>query len=227
MSTEPASPETEADPALARAARRSAMLETLSEIGMAFAHALREQLAEAQAGGEADEAVVGSLALSFARVARAVRQTVGLAERLEDGLAARQAEAKARRTAEALRRHRLAPEVAARKAEVEDAIARQLEIEVREKSRSAQDAEAKLDGLYERLEDLDADILDVNVSVVVERICRALGVTPDWSLWQTDSWAMDEAEWGGPTSPYAETTPRRRIAPDPDRAPVQARALPP
>ena len=74
-----------ADPALDRTARHMARLEELAEIGMAIARALGRQAA---AGSE-------EAGLAFTRVARAVRQTVALEERLETGFQARKAAAKA------------------------------------------------------------------------------------------------------------------------------------
>jgi hypothetical protein len=71
-----------ADPALAD--RRLAMVERLAEIGMAMAEALRRQVTEPGA----PRVFAGDVGLAFSRIARAVRLTILLAQRLEDGLPA-------------------------------------------------------------------------------------------------------------------------------------------
>jgi hypothetical protein len=71
-----------ADTALAK--RRIAVADRLAEIGMALAEALRRQ---ASVPG-APRAFAGDLALAYSRIARAVRLSIILAQRLEDGLPA-------------------------------------------------------------------------------------------------------------------------------------------
>jgi hypothetical protein len=65
-------------------ARRMAAVDQLVDVGMALAEALRRQVAEP----EAPRVFGGDLAMAYARIARAVRLTILLAERLEQGLPA-------------------------------------------------------------------------------------------------------------------------------------------
>jgi len=89
-----------------------------------------------------------------------------------------------------------------------------MEIEARENLRTVEDANTRLDALYERLDDADVEILEDPVSTVIAKVCRALGIEPDWSLWHTDDWAQDEAEMWDEPGPYGRIPlPLRRIEP--------------
>src|ERR1700751_1250440 len=68
----------------ARAARRLQMLSELAGIGMEIARALQRRMPGAMGSGpEAASAGDSALGLPFARVARAVRQTLALEDRLD------------------------------------------------------------------------------------------------------------------------------------------------
>ncbi|MDB5465469.1 MAG: hypothetical protein JWQ46_231, partial [Phenylobacterium sp.] len=151
----------------------------------------RRQAVE-QAAANPDGAVDESLGLVFARIARAVRQTFALEARLAED----------RRTAEAASAAR---HVERRKTKVRTAVERVLDAEA-----VVSDAENLFYDLTERLEtDYDeADFADRPIGELVARICRDLGVTPDWSLWQDEDWAIDArgAELAVPAEP---AQPRR------------------
>jgi hypothetical protein len=168
-----------------RAAQRLEMLRELAGIGMRLARGVERQAKEADAG---EGRPAGDLGLVFARIARAVRQTLALEARLEGELEARAREAAAireRRLAEAAR----AP-VERRARLVRRAVARAIEADAEEG-----EVEQLFDDLDERLADRedDDDFLDRPVSELVARICKDLGVTPDWSLWEDEGWAIEEA----------------------------------
>jgi hypothetical protein len=128
----------------------------------------------------------------FARIARAVRQTVALEAKLYRDRQADHDKARAERAAETrLRGIR-------RKAKVIEIVERVVEGE--------SDAERLLDDLDERLQDEDdADFADRPLGELVARICRDLGVTPDWSLWADEAWASEAR--GGPAAPPDATPP--------------------
>jgi hypothetical protein len=157
----------------ARTARHLRGLAELGEIGLELARLVRRQ-AEAQAA-DPDGAVDEHLGLVFARIARAVRQTFALEARLADE----------RRTAQAAETRRHAER---RKTKVRTAVERVLDAEP-----DQGDAENLFYDLTERLETDydDADFADRPVGELVARICRDLGVTPDWSLWQDEAWAIE------------------------------------
>ena len=162
------------DSAEARTARHLRGLAELGEIGLELARLVRRQAVE-QAAANPDGAVDEHLGLVFARIARAVRQTFALEARL----------AEERRTARAAetRLH-----VERRKTKVRTAVERVLDAEADES-----DAENLFYDLTERLETDydDADFADRPIGDLVARICRDLGVTPDWSLWQDEDWAIE------------------------------------
>jgi hypothetical protein len=77
------------------------------------------------------------------------------------------------------------------------------------------DAERLLDDLDERLPDEDdADFADRPLGELVARICRDLGVTPDWSLWADEAWANEAA-----AEPPAPADASRRTATWPPHPP--------
>jgi hypothetical protein len=187
------------DPAAARTERHLAMLAELGEIGMDLAREVRRQALDQT--GEAPSAA--DLALTFSRIARAVRQTVALEAKL----------AEERQKADADHLRRLAQEASARgrrrKKLIEDAVERAIEAEAH-----GETAEALLDDLYERLQDPrdDADYADRPIGELIARICKALGVTPDPSVWEDEDWAIEEARLGhgdAPSPPVPRDTPLR------------------
>jgi hypothetical protein len=166
-----------------RAARHGRILTELAEIGIDLARALRRQVLEASAGRSHDN----DPGLAFARVSRAVRQTLALEARLEDEDRARtlqaEAERAARRDDEARVRATAQLRDLIHKDEVEEIVARAIEAEGPEC-----DVEALLADLHERLEDEDDStaFADHPIGEQVSRICRDLGLTPDWSLWEDE-----------------------------------------
>jgi hypothetical protein len=66
------------------------------------------------------------------------------------------------------------------------------------------DTERRLDHLYERLQDEDEIVSfgTLPIGASVARLCAALGLAPDWSLWEDKAWAIREAESGAAGSPY-------------------------
>jgi hypothetical protein len=163
------------DPAQDRAERHLRVLQELAELGMSLA---RDVAARAAETADPD------LVLAFSRIARAVRQTVALEAKLADD----------RETARADHARRLAQETAARggrrKKFVEDAVERAIYAEAQ-----GETAEDLLGDLYERLQDPrdDADFADRPIGELIADICKALGVTPDPSLWEDEDWAIEEA----------------------------------
>ena len=153
----------------------------------------------------------GELTLAFTRAARAVRQTIALknhidAERqalIEDDEAAEaeaEAEAADRRATATLRGFMI-------KEQVQEIVTEAIEAQAEpEDSDDGDDSERErlLDALHERLEDMDdLAIGDRSVGEIVASVCQEIELTPDWSLWEAEDWAIEEAEAKTPGSPYA------------------------
>jgi hypothetical protein len=185
------------DSADARTERHLRGLAELGEIGLELARLVRRRAAE-QAAANPDGAVDESLGLVFARIARAVRQTFALEARLAEDRRTAQAETAARAAAESRLR------VERRKTKVRTAVERILDAEAHES-----DAENLFYDLTERLETDydDADFTDRPIGELVARICRDLGVIPDWSLWEDQDWAIEEIAARPRGSPYAADDP--------------------
>ncbi|HMG50620.1 MAG TPA: hypothetical protein VK597_08470 [Inquilinus sp.] len=171
----------------------------LIEIGMALAETLRPQAGAAtEAGPEpaATEPVPAAAdpALRFSRIARVVVLAVTtegwiIADRRKraDEMAA--VAARGDKVRRVMRVERL----------MEEAITR---------ARPDEDDAADLrDELYWRFEDLDPEVdLDFGdrpIGETIDRLCRDLGVEPDWSWWAKEDWAIAEARDKPHGSPYA------------------------
>jgi hypothetical protein len=215
--TRPTSEPTPADPKQDRAERRLCILQELAELGMDLA---RDVQARALAV-DADPATAGDLVLSFARIVRAVRQTVALEAKLDrDGQAAsaERAERRARDARDRVYKH---------KARVRDLVERAIDAEA-----SGDAAEDLLCDLNERLEDADdlAGFADRPVAEIVAHICRELGLSPPPSLWNEADWGLAGGGAKGAlhisSGPEAEPgTGRAQAAwPDPNGAPGRRRS---
>jgi hypothetical protein len=169
------------------------VLSELTDIGMGLARGLRRQ-----AEGAADAGVVtqGDISLAYGRVSRAVRLTVALRARLigelrnlERSLAHGGTwDGQTARTARTERVERIVQRIA------------------------AADGDGDADGVErvseacERLEDDDLydDVMTQPVSVLVARICEALGLAPDWPRLAGEPWARAELASGAVGPPLAD-----------------------
>ncbi|HVJ53003.1 MAG TPA: hypothetical protein VM689_11095 [Aliidongia sp.] len=188
------------------------LLEELIDIGMDLARSVREQALDPDGKLGAGEA-----ATAFAHITKSVRLTIALKNKLiEDRDRATRKRAEAAESEAQQRRRTLAWNRSnERVRRVKHAVRQAIERDVDES-----DVENLLADLNERLEDEDilADLRERSVSEVVARICRGLGIKPDWRLWEGEDWAIAEAEAGVPGSPYAG----RRPAANSDRPPAGA-----
>jgi hypothetical protein len=178
------------------------MLAELAEIGMKLARAVERQAldqavpeeADTPQAGAPDRSGGGDLALVFSRIARAVRQTVALEAKLaEDRRALHQSvEAEQAQRAATLARERKARQKARVKRIIEQAI---------DAEADGSDREDLLGDLDERLEDEDlfADYDERPFGEIVARICRDIGIAPDWTLWDAEDWGIETgaAQVGG------------------------------
>jgi hypothetical protein len=178
-----------AEAAEERAERHLGMLRELAEIGMGLARKLQH---------EADQAdtVPAELVLTFSRLARAVRQTMALETRLADDRLVRRGKVEADERAERFTRGR------ANKAAVKDIVERIIDA-------GDGDTERLLDDLDERLDDPrdDAHFADRPLGDLVAAICRDLGVTLDWSLFEGQDWAVSADPAAPPDVPRQTPSP--------------------
>ena len=170
----------------------------LIEIGMALAETLRPQpvTAEHQPEPAATEPVPAAPdpSLRFSRIARMVvlavttegRIIADRRKRADEQAAVAARGDKARRV---MRVERL----------MEEAITRALP--------DKDDAADRRDELYWRLEELDPEVDlhfgDRSLGETIDRLCRDLGIEPDWGWWAKEDWAIAEARDKPHGSPYA------------------------
>jgi hypothetical protein len=199
------SSEADADEAQASAIRRAEerlrILDELTDIGMNIARSVeRRAMAEAATAETMDPKTRGAPSVAahrdpadaFARVSRAIRLTLTLATRAEDELRALRAGVpleREKRRAESVKRADAAK--ADRRRKVDGIVT---DLLVREHGDDADGYEAADEALQERLSDDEAyqDLVDRPLREIVERLCKDLCLTPDWSLWTGDGWARDE-----------------------------------
>ena len=162
------------------------MLREMAEIGMGLLRIVERHAATSTADS------VGELGLTYARVSRAVRQTLALrAKFAEDRLAKhRRAEAEEARRAQEAEQHRLD----CRSDQVERLVEQAIETEVEQSDREDLRAGLLAD-LRERLSDdyIEVDLYHRPIGELLARICRDIGITPDPDQWAGAVW-VDEAE---------------------------------
>jgi hypothetical protein len=183
------------DPAIARAERRLRLLERLTEIGMALAEGLRDQVMYP----EACKTPVEDPADAFARISRAVRLTIALESKTDQELAdlkagvvspareAARAKADERAKEDARRAERAAEKAREdREERVSDLVLAVAESEAADR----EEFDGLMDAILERLgnDSAYADIEGPPLREIVERLCKDLDLHPDWSHWTGEGW---------------------------------------
>ena len=154
------------------------LLRELAEIGLKLAKAVQEE-AEAQDGKSASD-----LAMTFARVARAVRQTVALEAKLERD-----------QTVQELRAQIPPREISfqdrmtkIRRDSQRSVVGSMVEELIREQLSDPLERERLFDDL-DQLLDTDNPRLDRPIPDLVKDVCQALGLKPAWPKWSKEPWA--------------------------------------
>ncbi|MDB5425511.1 MAG: hypothetical protein JWQ29_2927 [Phenylobacterium sp.] len=184
-----------ATPSDPRTERHLRLLQELAELGMDIARAVRAEAVEPAPEPDDDAAPAApsrfgaDLGLVFARIARAVRQTLALEARV----AADGRQAQERRQAEEVRRR-----AEQRRNDVRSYVAQAIEAEAAERKTPDHQVERLLDDLDERLDDYEDALQEAPIGALVARICKDLGVTPDWSLWDDQDWALEHLRTTAP-----------------------------
>ena len=211
------------DPDGARTARHLRVLERLTEIGMELAETVAHQ-AKGQrdlqdvadrAGVKAciEERIIlevkGDFGTAFSKIARAVRLTVMLEDRLAKAWGLRQAGLEER-----LQTERKEAVIRAGQAYADHLFERQDTVsdavrETARRQRLDRETRERIDReLYEIWDDdrfYDySEHDDWSIGETIAMICKDLGLKPDWGLWKDEDWAIEEAEANTPGSPYAK-----------------------
>ena len=161
---------TEIEAGAAATDRDRQILETLTELGLEVAVALKGKIVAAADAESADR-----LSLAFTRVSRSIRQTLAFKAKL-----AEKRQAKERETAiETSRLHFKKSQVAR---------------DVAEMVESQGGSENLLSDLYERLNDPDIEdeLLTIRVGDVICGLCDDLGILIDRTFWQDKGWFLNE-----------------------------------
>ena len=204
MQTSPPTSETEPlDPRQAKAARRLAVAERMSEIGLAMAEAMLARVSDAMSSGEPVD--MGAASLEFSRLELAVDRALALQRLLDADIAALAsgiaAERATKRAEDDRRRDR---RISVNMENVNVAVRRAIKADPAAISDKAR-AKRLTDGLLRYLNDPRQEdaIAEMSVSALVAKISETLGLAVDWSLWEDEDWAVAEWRAGVPGSPYA------------------------
>lgn len=175
------------DPAVVRAEERLAFLRELTEIGMELARGLREQAAS----GVADPKPGKSPAETFDRLSRAIRLTITLEAKTDEALSDLKAGVVRERQGRRIKAAEQAESDAKTKHGVRShqAFCRVLTV-IDAESQDEEDFDGLIEALNERLAEDPAyeDFGERPLREVVERLCRDLGLNPDWSRWAGEDW---------------------------------------
>jgi hypothetical protein len=182
------------------AERQLALLGRLAEAGVEIAVAVE---AQAKSGEPFDGQAV---AMAYARVSRAVRLSIALQSRIiKDVKTGEVALEQAR--AEAVEREEQERTLPAhlRKVRVGRIVERLAETEHPDEDEWIDGLVARADRLLDD-EDFCGDLMDRPVSEIVARICKQLGLSPDWTELADELWAKDEIATGQPGWPLLRDT---------------------
>jgi hypothetical protein len=189
----------------ARADKRIAYLDEIADMAMELARAQqRKALAQIEAPPEAaGEVRERDAAAGFLAAARAVRVTLLLQARLQSGLNARRIEmvGESRARAETRRRDREI-EALSYHGEVEEIVAQVIEREAADRPDLDELTESAREAVFNDWS--DDEIGEIPISAVVAKVCKDLGVAVDWSRWEGEDWAVEEAEDGVEGSPFVK-----------------------
>jgi hypothetical protein len=192
--------------------RHLGILTELTDLCMGLARVTQAKaVAQAVAPEEPAKAGKADPVLAFTRVARAVRQTIALEAQLAEDHRTRGEKT------ETARKQRAAAARDEHRANQLDKVERVVEATLDAKAgKDWRERERLEDEFRERLKDFDdyAHCGKRPIGEIIARICRDLGVTPDWARWVDAAWAGDEMATKPPGSPYAAWPPA------PDHRPV-------
>jgi hypothetical protein len=199
------------DPAVLRAERRLRVLEELTEIGMELARALKpaaeacEDPSDDKAHGKGRDP-----ADAFGALSRAIRLTLALEARTDAELRDLKAgivRVREKKRAKVAKRARIAAtrEHEDRRDRLSYLVANLAEAEIGD----GDDFENLCAALEERLDEDEAyiDCAKWPLRETVERLCKDLALSPDWSRWAGEDWSVDDADGRSPFSPFRQPSP--------------------
>jgi len=175
------------DPSVVLAEGRLRLLRELAEIGMKLARALEPAPAAAEKGRDPADA--------FARLSRAIRLTLTLEAKTDEALRDLKSGVVRKRKKEAKRAARRHEAAAAKEAEERAVKVRELVAEAAEfEIADAYEFAGRYYALRERLDEDSAykDLSERPLREIVERLCKDLMISPDWSRWDGEGWTRQE-----------------------------------
>jgi hypothetical protein len=183
-------PSIDQEPSVLRAERRLRLLEKMADTGMRLLEGLECAAAAGEAAGAGEKGSLGEPADAFARLSRAIRLTLALEARTDRelfDLTARVISAREHEDSKIIERN--------------DRTRREKEMHVLDLVRRAANHECeRVEDLHEifhaaeeRLSEDDAyeNFEERPLRETIERLCRDLTLTPDWTRWDGEDWIED------------------------------------
>ncbi|MGH7024068.1 MAG: hypothetical protein ACREEB_10825 [Caulobacteraceae bacterium] len=199
------------DPSVVLAEQQLCMLRELAEIGMELARALRPGAAVEAPADDKSHGKVRDPADAFWTVSRAVRLTLALEAKTDEALRDLKAGVvrKAEKAGTALPGQRALKAREARGAQVTELVDHVAMAECE----TWEDYFGVCKALSERLSEDEAywDIDERPLRETVERLCRDLTLSPDWSRWDREGWTPDEGPRKRPPFSYFHTPSARPL----------------
>ena len=182
-------------PSVVLAEGRLSLLRELAEIGMKLARAL-EPCTPAAADDEAETGRSRGRdpADAFARLSRAIRLTLTLEAKTDEALRDLKAGVVRKREKEKKRAAKRHEAAAAKEAEEREVKVRELVAEAAEAEiPDAYEFAGRYFALRERLDEDSAykDLGERPLRETVERLCKDLMISPDWSRWDGEGWTRE------------------------------------
>jgi hypothetical protein len=166
------------------------ILETLAELGLEVASALKQRIIAAEDAESADR-----LSLAFTRVSRSIRQTLAFKAKLAEMKAKASEKRQAKECQQAIETSRLR----VKKHQVARDVALMVE--------ATAESENLLTDLHERLmdPDIEDELLTIRVGDVIIGLCDELGIPVELSVWQDKGWFLNEGR-EAPEPPYRQVS---------------------
>jgi hypothetical protein len=185
-----------------RAERHLRMLRELAEIGMDMARLARQEARARVAAGPAEAPQGGDPGLAYSRIARAVRLTLALEDKLGEDRRARDEQQRAERAAADARER-----TQQRKRQVKRIVEQAIEIEEIEPVIAE---ELRIDVAERLIEDDETRFLDLPIRVLVRKICNDLDIPFFPTYWTDEHFAVHadpDADPGGDCGPRPPGAP--------------------
>lgn len=181
------------------------MLGQLAEVGLEMARAIGRQATQAeppQDGQPACDAFQGDLPLAYGRVARAVRLTLALQTKVVEALQALDRREAHEASCAQIEADLARPDREDQRKDLIEGIVRRVSYRQGQEADERERVSREVEILLEH-DEIYGDVLSQPASTLIARICRDLGLEPNWPDLAQEAWAQAEMASGAVGPPLA------------------------